>query len=67
MKKIIVLIIVVFSTMFLYAQPSGPGGAPGGNPPVGDPPAEVPIDGGAIALLLAGAVYGAKRIKDKKK
>lgn len=31
------------------------------------PGAEIPIDGGILGLLAAGAVYGAKKIYDKRK
>lgn len=34
-------------------------------PPPGS--AEVPIDSGVLGLLVAGAVYGAKRIYDQRK
>lgn len=31
------------------------------------PPTQVPLDGGVIMLAVAGAVYGAKKVYDKKK
>ncbi len=64
MKKLISLfaVITIFGIMSLFAQPGGPGGGPGG----GDPPVGVPIDGGAAALLVAGAVYGARKLKKKR-
>ncbi len=36
-------------------------------PPPPPPPDPVPIDGGALALLAAGAVYGYKKIKERRK
>ena len=33
---------------------------PGGNP-------DVPVDGGVVFLLAAGAAYGAKKVRDRKK
>lgn len=38
----------------LFAQPAPPGG---GNAPV-------PLDGGLLIVLAAGAVYGAKKLKE---
>ncbi|WP_256003708.1 MULTISPECIES: PID-CTERM protein-sorting domain-containing protein [Pedobacter] len=40
------------------AQPEDPG-LPGGDP-------DVPLDGGTGFLLLAGALYGAKKLKQPK-
>ncbi len=68
MKKMILILGLVIMFFWLNAQPASPGFGPVGNdPPVGDPPVAVPIDFGAIALLLAGVAYGAKKLKDKKK
>ena len=48
---IIGLIIgLVFLTQVLSAQPPPP------------PPQDIPIDGGLLALLAAGLIYGAKEI-----
>jgi hypothetical protein len=64
MKKLTTFLaaLLFFGVFNLYAPPGDPGGGPGG----GDPPVGVPIDGGAVVLLIAGAAYGVKKIKDKK-
>lgn len=53
-----------------YAQPPNPGGG-GNNDPNCYPPPCVPIDGGLSWLLIAGTVYGGKKMydlgQDKKK
>lgn len=70
MKKTLLIFtaMLCFFALTAFAPPGDPGGGPGGDdPPVGDPPVGVPIDGGAVALLVAGAAYGAKKIKEKKK
>lgn len=66
MKKQTILFaaLLFFGVMNLYAPPGDPGGGPAGDPPVGD--TAVPIDGGAVALLVAGVAYGAKKLKAKK-
>lgn len=67
LKKIsfVVLILVATTTLSTFAQgPGDPGGGPGGgDPPVG---AGVPLDGGALGLLIAGAIYGVKSLRKKK-
>ncbi len=64
MKKLTTILaaLLFFGVFNLYAPPGDPGGGPGG----GDPPVGVPIDGGAVVLLIAGAAYGAKKIKEKR-
>lgn len=52
-KYILTLALIVFSFLPLLAQP-------------GSPPA-TPIDGGLSALLVAGGLYGVKKIRDKVK
>ena len=42
----------------------GPGS---GGPAPGTPAAEVPLDGGASLLLAAGAAYGLKRLRERKR
>lgn len=56
MKKIILLSLLILSTLFLQAQ---------GLDPVAPAGSEVPIDGGIGALLVIGALYGAKTIKNR--
>lgn len=54
--------IVIFLCLFtgnLLAQGSDP------VPPGAE--AEIPIDAGVLGLLAAGAIYGAKKIYDKRK
>lgn len=73
LRYLLMLVFVVFGTMvFAQGDPpdtpedGGAGGGPGaGGSPVGD--TDVPIDGGAVLLLAAGAAYGAKKLRDKKK
>jgi hypothetical protein len=64
MKRIVCLLsmIAIFGVLNLYAPPADPGGGPVGD----DPPVGAPIDGGAVALLIAGAAYGVKKFRDKK-
>lgn len=64
MKKITAFLagLLFFGVLNLYAPPGDPGGGPGG----GDPPVGVPIDGGAVVLLIAGAAYGVKKFRNKK-
>jgi hypothetical protein len=52
MKSIITLSLLLLAC-YAYAQPL---------PPTSDP---VPLDGGIVALLAAGAAYGAKKMKVK--
>jgi hypothetical protein len=51
------LLLNVFLSTTIYAQ-----GVPS---PTSDPSEGVPIDGGITALLLGGAVYGAKKLKER--
>lgn len=49
-------LLIVLVTTVTYAQ-----GVP-------DPSGEgVPVDGGLTALLVGGAIYGAKKLKERKK
>ena len=63
---LIVMVFILSSTISTFAQgPGDPGGGPGGgDPPVG---AGAPLDGGALGLLIAGAIYGVKSLRKKKK
>lgn len=52
----------IFSNAFAGGPPGPPGGGPGG-PPCWPPPC-VPIDGGISFLLVAGVLYGSKKVYD---
>lgn len=68
MKKLLFLIIFITAVgglNELSAQPPGPGG--GGGDPACFPPPCVPIDGGLSWLLLAGTIYGGKKVFDLNK
>lgn len=58
--------ILIFISTLAFAQPGGTGGGQGqgGNPPGGG--GSVPIDGGAISLVLGVAAYGYKKFKEEK-
>ncbi|MFN8321915.1 MAG: hypothetical protein U0T74_04605 [Chitinophagales bacterium] len=64
--KTISTLLFVITTAVIYAQPGGTGGGQGqgGNPPGGGGGA-VPIDGGAIGLVIGAAAYGYKRLKQQ--
>lgn len=68
MKKILqlfVLAALVFSPLFIFAQPDPPAG---GGPPCGDPFGPTcPIDGGVTWLLAAGLFYGGKKVLDSRR
>ncbi len=53
LKYILTFVIIIVAFIPVLAQPGGP-------------PA-TPIDGGLSALLVAGGLYGCKKIKDYKK
>jgi hypothetical protein len=55
-KKIIASILFVLISFVCAAQVSGP------PPPSPPPPPGLPIDGGILALLGLGLVYGAKKL-----
>jgi hypothetical protein len=61
MKRFILIFSLLIASGYLYAQPD-PGNDPGGSPEGG-----VPVDGGLVFLLAAGAGYGAKKAYDYKK
>jgi hypothetical protein len=60
MKKFLLTSLVVFAFVGAFAQP-GHGGNDGGGQGPG-----VPIDGGIVLLVAAGAVYGMKRNANNK-
>jgi hypothetical protein len=63
MKKIILITLLSFCSIGLFAQPLPPAYPHGTN---GDLPA-APIDGGLSILLALGAVYGAQKVYILKK
>lgn len=70
MKKIFVLFVLFAAICFaqeLKAQPPDPGGGGGGSTPDCFPPPCVPIDGGLSWLLIAGTVYGGKKLYNANK
>lgn len=56
--------IITTYTFFLLMSATAYAQGPGFDDDVVD---EVPIDGGVSALVIAGAAYGAKKLKDIKK
>lgn len=56
-----VFLILVLPEFINAAPPPPPGGAPCWPPPC------VPVDGGIVALMAAGAIYASKKIYDRKK
>lgn len=64
--RIIIIITSLFFGLELNAQPPDPGGGTDPKPNCFPPPC-VPIDGGLSWLLLAGTVYGGKKVFDLNK
>lgn len=62
-KKLFLSIFLFVSTHVIVLAQCGP--------MMSDPcppsAAEIPVDGGVLGLLVVGAVYGAKKIYDKRK
>jgi hypothetical protein len=67
LRYLLMLVFIVFGTVVFAQPPGGPGGPADGEPVGGEGSTDVPIDGGAFLLLAAGAAYGAKKLRDKKK
>ena len=67
-KSVLVLLAIffIFNVDALAFGPPGPPGGGGGGPPGGcwPPSACIPIDGGIGFLMLAGALYGGKKVYD---
>ena len=67
--RVVLLFVVVFlvagfcGELMAQGGPPTTGSGPGG-PPTGTP---VPIDGGISALVVAGAAYGIKKLRDRNK
>lgn len=69
MKKTIALITTLVAIAFvnnIQAQPPDPGGGAGNTPSCFPPPC-VPVDGGLSWLLIAGTIYGGKKIYNANK
>jgi hypothetical protein len=67
--KLTLLVFVLGVNFLAFCQPPGgppPGGGGSSDPPCWDPEC-VPIDGGVGFLIAAGAVLGAKKIRDYRK
>ena len=59
MKKLASLFLLLLFPLIMIAQGTG---LPGPGPP--PPPPGLPIDGGLLFLLIAGIVYGVKKLKN---
>ncbi|MCU0392359.1 MAG: hypothetical protein MUE81_14680 [Thermoflexibacter sp.] len=60
-NKILRNLFLLFATiLYIIGDAFGQGSDP-------IPPGEIPLDGGILGLLVAGALYGAKKIYDQKK
>ena len=59
MKKLASLLLLLLFPLIMIAQGTG---LPGPGPP--PPPPGLPIDGGLLFLLIAGIVYGVKKLKN---
>ncbi len=60
MKKIILTVLIAFSSIGLFAQPVPPPTTGGGHGLSGDQNG-APLDGGLSILLLLSAAYGGKK------
>ncbi|MFD2786794.1 PID-CTERM protein-sorting domain-containing protein [Hymenobacter rubripertinctus] len=65
MTKVFLVLLLLLTTVSFVALAQGPGS--GG--PIPDPtdPTAVPIDGGASLLLAAGAAYGLKKLRARRR
>jgi len=63
-KFILSIFFIIILTAVCYSAPPPPGG--GGTPKCWPPPC-VPIDGGISLLIVAGAMYGGKKLYSKSK
>ena len=57
MKKLASLLLLLLFPLIMIAQGPPP-------PPPPPPPPGLPIDGGLLFLLIAGIVYGVKKLKN---
>jgi len=62
MKKILFVLVLVFSLMVLPGLVKDAAAQP---PP--PPPQDIPIDGGLFLLIAAGASYGARKLYKQQK
>mgnify|MGYP001152013775 CR=1 FL=1 len=61
MKKLASLLLLLLFPLIMIAQGTG---LPGPRTPPPPPPPGLPIDGGLLFLLIAGIVYGVKKLKN---
>jgi len=66
-RLVMILCLVIGPTVsqVCYAPPAGANPPGGGNPPAGAgcwPPPCIPVDGGLVFMIAAGALYGGKKI-----
>jgi hypothetical protein len=66
MKKINLLFLFIFFNLFLSLNSFSQDFEPPPEPDCWEPPC-IPIDGGIVFLIAAGAAYGSKKIHDYKK
>jgi hypothetical protein len=62
MKNFIMVFTLVFTFTMLIVSPLF-----AGIPVPPPPPLAIPVDGGAIVLLIAGAAFASKKIYDRRK
>ena len=61
-KQILLFVVFITITSLTYSQ--GPGPCP--NPPCDPPnPVGLPIDGGLIFLLIAGLLFGVRKLRQR--
>ncbi|WEK18836.1 MAG: hypothetical protein P0Y49_18840 [Candidatus Pedobacter colombiensis] len=53
--RYVLLFVLILSCLFTKGMPINDPGLPGGDP-------DVPVDGGVAVLLVAGVVYGIRKI-----
>lgn len=58
--KYLLLLLLMFNSILTMAIQGDDPGLPGGDP-------DLPVDGGVTLLLIAGAVYGIRKINQQRK